>query len=489
MGKITRSDVDRLFTIIFIFVAVIFLLIFRWLRKNGNKENGLGGAENNGLVKERYLIIAAAVLLRLIFAGVIEGFPYDMSCFKSWSYHAADDFFGLYSKGEGFFLDYPPGYMYILFLLGKIRDIFSIPSESAVFTIIIKLPAMAADVVSGVLLYKLSEGRFNKRYRLFIMSVYLFNPAAFFISTIWGQIDSVTALLALAAAIYMAKEKYELSAVFFALGVLLKPQGIIFLPVLFFEFLWVLLKKRQIKRLFIATACFAGTFIAGVLPFSAGKEPLWIVGLYMNTLQGYDYATMNAYNFFALLGANMRGGSDTFMMLKYSTWGYIFIVAFTVLTGVVSFLYHFKRERKDQVSKDEQPIMKLPESEQLKGKRLEPEQPVISNVMPFIGTGAILLGVTTFGPKMHERYFFPALLLLLAVYCLSGNVAIGAAYTLVSVSGFFNVMLVFSMYYTDNLENLNQSPTIYAISALTVFSAVALWAYIVKSKGRITDGS
>ena len=491
----TRSDSDRLFTIIFVFVVAIFLLIFKWLKMNGimnskinnkmssrlnakinGKMNGAKGSPTSGnavtsltkdpdeLRKERYLIILAAVTVRLIFAGTITGFEFDVNCFKSWSMWAAEDFFGLYSRGSDAFLDYPPGYMYILFFLGKIREIFSIPHASAVYTFIIKTPAIAADIISGIIIYNVSGGgKLTEKGRLFIMSLYLFNPAVFFLSTIWGQIDSILALTVLVASIYLTKGKYELSAAFFAIGVLLKPQGLIFLPVLFFECLRaIIVDLGMIKRALKAAACFTGVFVLAILPFSFGKHPLWIVDLYMGTLEGYSYASMNAYNFYALLGANMMSDSESLLFLKFSTWGNIFIFAFTALTGLIIYQYHKRISRTP-----EQPVANQP----------------IENVMPVLASALIILGVTTFVHKMHERYFFPALLLLLAVYCINGDGFFAASYVLVTVSGFFNVLFVFSIYYAQNYENLEKSPEIFAISALTVFTTVMTWLFVLRSKG------
>ncbi|MCL2153945.1 MAG: glycosyltransferase 87 family protein [Oscillospiraceae bacterium] len=493
----TRSDIDRMFTIIFIISAVIFFLIYRWLKKSNTeeprkKEFSVGKNHSTqqrpdvlfragppdirespgGLLRERGLIILMAIVLRLIFAMAIDGFPNDIACFKAWSQAAADDFAGLYSKGEEFFLDYPPGYMYVLFFLGTIRNLFSIPSNSAIFTLIIKTPAIIADVVSGNILYHLSAGRLSEKYRLFVMSLYLFNPVVFFLSTIWGQIDSIVALLILAACIYLSREKYELAAVFFAIGVLVKPQGIIFLPILFFECLYIMLAKREVKRVFIAAACFAGTFVFGVLPFSLGQSPLWIIKLYLGTLESYNYASMNAYNFFSLLGANFRDASDTLLFFKFSTWGLLSIVMFTALTGFVTYMYHKKRLVKDELHDGN-------ERGNENGLR------DMTNIMPFLGSALLLLGVTTFAHKMHERYFFPALLLLLAVYCLNGGAVFGGVYILASTAGFFNSLLIFSKYYTDNLENMTMSPAIFTISALTVFATVIAWLFTLRSKGEI----
>ena len=561
----TQSDSDRLFTIIFVFVAVIFALIFKWVRMNDSDKSdiakGTGGRRELRL--ERFLIILTAVALRVAFAGATKGFQVDVNCFKTWASWAAEDFPGLYSRGADAFLDYPPGYMYILFFIGKIRELFSIPYESAVFTFLIKLPAIAADIISGILLYKIARNNgFSERKRLFIMSVYLFNPAVYFVSTIWGQIDSILALLAMVAAIYLANGKYELSAVFFALGVLVKPQGIIFLPALFFECLIALLANwRIINRLLVAVACFVGTFALAIIPFSFGKHPLWIVDLYSNTLESYSYASMNAFNFHALLGNNMSSDSTLLLNLKTSTWGYIFIVIFTILSGVVILQYRrFKDRRREvmqeapreekqearqatreakheearqatQEAKHEEARQTTREAKHHEARQTQYERAVmyraskkvmrqtkrmkavrqarwkavqrskwlefkrragdlirfdnITNPMPLLTSALLIMGVTTFAHKMHERYFFPAMLLLLAVYSIGGGGFFGVAFVLTTIAGYFNVLIIFSIYHTNSFENFGNSPLVYVLSALTVLTTVLTWLFVLKSRGNI----
>ena len=97
----------------------------------------------------------------------------------------------------------------------------------------------------------------------------------------------------------------------------------------------------------------------------------------------------------------------------------------------------------------------------------------------------LLLGVTTFGPRMHERYFFPALLLLLAVYCLGGGGAFVGVYVLASTFGYFNMLFVLSMYYTHDYAHMITSPVILLLSALTVFTTVIAWLYVIRTKGEI----
>ena len=71
------------------------------------------------------LLFLAALFLRLLAAALSKGFGSDTACFAAW----ADRVFqlgpgGFYSPDV--FTDYPPGYMYMLWLVGGIRQLFSL---------------------------------------------------------------------------------------------------------------------------------------------------------------------------------------------------------------------------------------------------------------------------------------------------------------------------------------------------------------------------
>ncbi|MFC7441847.1 hypothetical protein [Laceyella putida] len=81
---------------------------------------------------------------------------------------------------------------------------------------------------------------------------------------------------------------------------------------------------------FLATAVTGlGTALVIVLPFSFGQEPLWTFKLFSGTIGEYPYASVNAFNFYSLLGANYAADSATLFVFSYHTWGMIFIVMIT----------------------------------------------------------------------------------------------------------------------------------------------------------------
>ncbi len=109
-------------------------------------------------------------------------------------------------------------------------------------------------------------------------------------------------------------------------SVLLQPhphetEGIIFLPVLFFE-LW---RKRNLRLIGQSAAAAAATAAVIILPFALHFGPLWIFRLFRNTLGEYPYASLNAFNFYSLLGANYVNDASGFLVFSYHTWGMIAI--------------------------------------------------------------------------------------------------------------------------------------------------------------------
>ena len=66
--------------------------------------------------KSFVFLSAAALLMRILISAVFDGYETDMNCFKAWSGYAASvlpwDFY------DSVWCDYPPGYLYILSLVG-----------------------------------------------------------------------------------------------------------------------------------------------------------------------------------------------------------------------------------------------------------------------------------------------------------------------------------------------------------------------------------
>ena len=144
-----------------------------------------------------------ALLARLIGAIAYKGYEVDVNCFLAWADMIFENGIGKFYSLDAF-TDYPPGYMYILFVIGGIRSVFHIVQTSTLSIVLTKLPAILSDM------------------------------AIFVDSAIWAQVDSVFTLF-IVLMCYLVTEKKLIPAYFvFAIGILIKPQSLIFTPVLIY---------------------------------------------------------------------------------------------------------------------------------------------------------------------------------------------------------------------------------------------------------------
>src|SRR5262249_15330456 len=143
------------------------------------------------------LLLGIGLLIRLTLAYVLlphSGFESDVGSFTNWALRLAEHGPGSFYTDAGF-ADYPPGYLYVLWLVGGIGHLlapFGGGDPTAVTTTLIKLPAIFADVAVGLVLYLVvrswrSPRADANRLGLIAAAIYLFNPVTWYDSAIWGQ--------------------------------------------------------------------------------------------------------------------------------------------------------------------------------------------------------------------------------------------------------------------------------------------------------------
>ena len=280
-----------------------------------------------------YLLLVLGGVLRILIAPLIEGYPSDIACFKGWSEAA-------FSKGlsnfysADMYVDYPPAYIYVLYLVGFLRRAFAIGYDSPAFLILLKLPSILADIFSSFVIFRAAR-KISCAAALQLAVLYLFNPAVLFDSTVYGQIDSFLMLFILIMLIALYNEKLIAASVFFVVAVLIKPQALVFSPLLLCEFMRNVLKTKSLKILILSLFCAATAFFIIVFPFYLKQNIFQIVELYRKTLSSYPYATLNAFNLFAFFGGNGVSEDNVLFMFSYRWWGYFFLVATVVFAAYI----------------------------------------------------------------------------------------------------------------------------------------------------------
>ncbi len=236
-------------------------------------------------------ILFSALIFRLFIAnfGTLQ---LDHGTFVAWGNLLAQNGFKTFYQSWS---DYLSGYLYILWLLGKIN--LQVPNLQVV---IFKLPAILADLATGYLIYKiLISNKKTKKWAIKGSLLYLFNPAIFANSSLWGQVDSLTSLLSLFS-VFIFPVSYWLSAISLAVGTLVKPQAAFVLPAVLYMFIK---QKKKLSELLIYCTTGLLVFVSGFMPFNNSNN-LWqfILNRLSISASQYPYGSVNAFSFWGLFG-------------------------------------------------------------------------------------------------------------------------------------------------------------------------------------------
>jgi dolichyl-phosphate-mannose-protein mannosyltransferase len=100
-------------------------------------------------------ILVSGLLLRVFIAGVylpLSGFAVDIGDFTGWAQRMASVGPGGF-YAEGYFSDYPPGYLYVLWVLGIAGDLLSPLVGQDATAGLVKVPGILADIGVAWLLF------------------------------------------------------------------------------------------------------------------------------------------------------------------------------------------------------------------------------------------------------------------------------------------------------------------------------------------------
>ena len=312
-----------------------------------------------------FFLLTVAFILRLILS------PYgtlylDFNSWVGWSHRLTEVGFSRFYEAWS---DYLPGYLYVLWFLGQLKNIFPhFPYE-----ILYKLPSILADLVTAYLIFSLLKNLLNEKKALLVSAFYLFNPAILANSTLWGQADSFSTMLVVLAFYLLWQEKYLLSSTFFSIAFLTKPQSIIFLPFVFLP----LVKKKKLKTAGIFLFVFLGLFVLAFLPFAGAQNLIVFIWERLgNTFNQYPFTSVNAFNFWALVGGFWRTDGQVAFLFTPKQWG-ILIFGFI---NVVLLLFLWKRGTKNN---------------EIDFKRL------------FFSLALVSAAAFLFLTRVHERHLFP----------------------------------------------------------------------------------
>ena len=258
------------------------------------------------------LLVGLVVRLALIGSA---GFTNDVGLFGYWATTLVAHPLSAFYTTAGF-VDYPPGYLYVLSIVGLTWDAFfkNAPNAGAILDVLVKLPAILADLAVGALLFRLVRRYASAWWALCAAALYVLNPATIVVSAVWGQVDAISGGLALLGVYLLMRadarpeRTYGLVVgawISLAASLLIKPQAALLIA-LFIAFAFASRGQRatRIKATGIGIACAIALAAIAALPFHPTWNPFalgaWLLGRYAFGASHYAYNSVNAFNLWTI---------------------------------------------------------------------------------------------------------------------------------------------------------------------------------------------
>lgn len=349
------------------------------------------------------LIILVALIFRIIlYLNIMNKAPFfDYLIFKEWAYksysYGLDRVYSVHSNFGILDVDQPPGTIYILrssyevFLLTariltRIMDLdvgSTLWINDNLLIFFFRFPSMIADLILGFCIYIMVKTKASEKIALIASALFLLGPPIIYNSTIWGQIDSINNLFFYLSLMFLVKKRAFFSALFFALSLFVKLSFLPLIPLYLILGLSGIFFKRT--SFIISIVITSIIILILCLPFST--DPFWIFSVIEKSAYGMNQdISVNAYNFWWLifnpaLKVSPPPITSTFLGLSLNYWAYLIFTMFYLPIILVS-------------------------AKLIKIKKLSTEK-------LFLLTAMIAFVSFLFLPKMHERYLYPALPLLI----------------------------------------------------------------------------
>ena len=358
--------------------------------------------------------------------------------------------------GTPYFLQYNAAYslipvqLYVAALAGGIGQLInlipSVQAETVALTVVcvIKLIAIAADLGTIALIYKVIEKRQGSVGATIMASLYALVPATFAMSACWGAAESITALLIVASFYCILEKNYVGMAIAYFLACMTSTSAIYAVPAISFYTIYLIVmafKNKEYKKLIAPACCIVGGFVAFYLislPFVfnevAQGNAMIAFEKFVEVLKMSSSYTENAFNFQAMLGNNFME------ITTQSTFITILFIAFIV--AILAVAYIRNRNRLD---------------------------------LTLIAVAFIVL-MWTFANKMNETTMFIALPLLFIVAALLKETRLYIAFVVYAAIVFTNTSYVYLVagYSAAGIANISNETT----AVMYVMGSFALLAVI-----------
>lgn len=354
-------------------------------------------------------LIGFAFLARMaIGVGYFNSF--DTDWYKGWAVDLPNGIFDIYTRADSINLDYPPLYLFPLYLVGLVYKAIGANPPFAADMLLMKFFPIVFDVLCIWLLYIICTKHGGRAVGLFAATMWAINPSAFFNSAAWGQTDGLMAFLLLLAFYYLQEDRPIAAGIAMAVACLTKFQCIAFVPVYLLE----LIRRRNYKKLSLSIGAAAATGIVVFIPFCIGSGNIRLpFDLYLGGASSYSACTLHAFNIYSAFGLNSLGDRipDSRAFLGPVTFNNLSM--FLAALSLILLVYVYVR-----------------------GKRTS----------GWVGGLMFMQCVFMLTTRMHERYQFIVLPFALMAYITTRRKGFFKLFAALSVMTLFNQALLLIMY-------------------------------------------
>ncbi len=388
-----------------------------------------------------WLLLAVAAGVRLVLMPLPDPFDADLTTFwLPWMAHGAQHGLAdLYTHGLPP-VNYPPLYLTLLAGLGKLYGVV-VPGfgYTPLQSVLIKLPAVLADLAITVLLYAAAVRVTRSRaagdasaalsmtaahdrtasgdasaalsmtgthdlttqdwFPLLAAGLWALNPAIIYVSAFWAQVDSIHTLWMLAALLAALARRWGWSGVLMGLALLTKLHAIVLLPLLF-----VLALRHSWRALAWGALGLGATLALGLLPLALSGVLDRVLLVYSGAVGAYPKLSVNAFNgWFIIQTVSMqwlgREILDTARVAGPITLRWVGLALLGAYTAALLVLLWRNLQPGRRALGGEAPAARS-----WLGARAQ--------LLVFFAAGMLVFGFFSLPTEMHERYGLPALAFL-----------------------------------------------------------------------------
>lgn len=284
-------------------------------------------SKKNFFSKKKLVVVIIILIFLKFLLCFYPSDAVDMPGYLAWSSYLAERGFDTFY--ESWHVVYPPAYMYLLWISGKLASIFNLSLKLQ--EVSIKIWSVLAELIGGFLIYQIGKRYDKQKLGFWLALAYCLNPAVFFNSSFWGQFDSLMATLIFVTIYLFDIKKPILGVAVFTIAFLTKQQSAMIGPIVAI----LLLRDFSWKKIFLSVMVIISVYLLIVAPFSRGKPIWWVVPHTIKMGGDYPYATANAFNLWMILGGQVIDDKEPFLGLPYAFWGIILVAIGVAIAGWV----------------------------------------------------------------------------------------------------------------------------------------------------------